>query len=128
MKSLLSSNEVGFHRGAISSTIGGFIPYDRTDLVEKSTCFRKCFFLAEKERLPSCGAQNRRALVPSLPILTAAPSQTPSPRPRRRSFSMPAPFVARVRVLSLYKKKHRHPIECLCFWRRRRDSNSRAGV
>ena len=45
IKSVLSPNEVGFHREAISSTIGGFIPSARTDLVEKSTCNCKCFFL-----------------------------------------------------------------------------------
>ena len=31
----LSSDEVGFHHEVISSTAGGFIPSDRTDLVEK---------------------------------------------------------------------------------------------
>jgi len=34
-----------FHREAISSTEGGFLP-PSADLVEKSTCSRKCFFLA----------------------------------------------------------------------------------
>ena len=32
----LSPDEVGFHHGVISSTAGGFIPSDRTDLVEKN--------------------------------------------------------------------------------------------
>ena len=35
----------GFHREAISPRAAGFHPSARTDFVEKSTCFRKCFFL-----------------------------------------------------------------------------------
>ena len=40
--------EAGFHRKAISSTKGGFIPSARTDLVEKSTP-KRAFFLAGAE-------------------------------------------------------------------------------
>ena len=36
--------EAGFHREAISSTEGGFIPSARTDLVEKSQVLRLGFF------------------------------------------------------------------------------------
>ena len=46
IKSVLSPREAGFHREAISSTAGGFIPSARTDLVEKSQVeIRLGFFL-----------------------------------------------------------------------------------
>ena len=40
-----SSREAGFHREAISSTEGGFLP-QTADLVEKKHCTRSAFFLA----------------------------------------------------------------------------------
>ena len=40
-----SPREAGFHREAISSTEGGFIP-PKADLVEKKHCVRSAFFLA----------------------------------------------------------------------------------
>jgi len=36
IKSVLSSDKVGFHHGVISSTTDGFIPSVRTALVEKN--------------------------------------------------------------------------------------------
>ena len=45
-------DEVEFHRKAISSTEGGFIPTARTDLVEKSHLLSQmAFFLAGAEGL-----------------------------------------------------------------------------
>ena len=43
----LSPDEVGFHHGVISSTAGGFIPPDRTDLVAptKKDARRRPFFV-----------------------------------------------------------------------------------
>ena len=41
-----SPRKAGFHRVAISSTEGGFLP-PQADFVEKSTCSRKCFFLCK---------------------------------------------------------------------------------
>ena len=47
-----SPREAGFHREAISSTAGGFIPSARTDLTEKShSLLRMAFFLAGAEGL-----------------------------------------------------------------------------
>ena len=43
----LSPDEVGFHHEVISSTAGGFIPSERTDLVEKKhplSVDKGCFF------------------------------------------------------------------------------------
>ena len=45
IKSVTLPTKVGFHHEVISSIEDGFIP-SKTDLVEKSTCIRKCFFLA----------------------------------------------------------------------------------
>ena len=46
-----SPREAGFHREAISSTEGGFIPSSRTDLVEKSQVeIRLGFFLGRGSR------------------------------------------------------------------------------
>ena len=39
----------GSHRAAISSRAAGFHPSAGTDLTEKSTCFRKCFFLVGED-------------------------------------------------------------------------------
>jgi hypothetical protein len=36
--------EAGFHRKAISSTAGGFLPLE-ADLTEKSTCLASAFFM-----------------------------------------------------------------------------------
>ncbi len=40
----LSPREAGFHREAISSTAGGFLPL-KADLVEKKHCNSSAFFL-----------------------------------------------------------------------------------
>ena len=45
IKSVLQPDEVGLHHKVISPIEDEFIPPVRTDLIEKSTCFRKCFFL-----------------------------------------------------------------------------------
>ena len=47
IKSVQSPDEVGFHHEVISSTTGGFIPSERTDLVEKKhplSTDKGCFF------------------------------------------------------------------------------------
>ena len=49
----LSPDDVGFHHGVISSTAGGFIPSDRTDLVEKKhplSVDKGCFFSGAGDR------------------------------------------------------------------------------
>ena len=44
IKSVLYPDKVGFHHNVISSTASGFLPFVRTDLVEKPTCRNKSVF------------------------------------------------------------------------------------
>ena len=51
IKSVISSCEAGFHPGGISSTLGGFIPSVRTDLIEKEKT-RYCVSFLFLELIP----------------------------------------------------------------------------
>ena len=91
----------------------------RVSLIASSVKVFLCFPLAVPKEI--------FALLACSISLTAAPTRTPCIAHRARSCSLPAPEPALGSDFHYRAKQKRHPEGCLFVWRRRRDSNSRAG-
>ena len=79
IKSVLSSDEVGFHHEVISSIENGFIPAVRTDLVEKNTSCEVLFsWPARRDSNPRSSESESAALSG---CATSGNIRTPNGRP-----------------------------------------------